>query len=344
MEDPRIPIQNLYFLLCYAWNHLKQGELVDVSRVPSTELVDLFAVVLCQGIEHLARRGLEQGYELHEDELTGVRGRIDALRSGRRFLLMHGRAACQFDELSVNTLPNQIIKSTLKLFDRFPTLHSDLRRRVRLLRNSLPGVEDSAINSQSFRRVQLHSNNRFYRFLLSVCKLVHTSALIEPTSGTYQFRDFVRDERTMAKVFQDFLFNFIRLEVPTWEVKRERITWCATSGTDPTLELLPRMETDISLRRGSQHVIIDAKYYQNTLSQFYGSEKIHSDNLYQLMSYLSNTKPQPGQQLSGMLIYPQVSRPVRATYRIQGFEVSVCTVDLDQPWQTIRSELVEMVN
>ena len=61
MDAPRIPIQNLYYLLCYAWNHLKQGEMVDVSNVPSTELVDLFAVVLCQGVEHLARRGLEQG-------------------------------------------------------------------------------------------------------------------------------------------------------------------------------------------------------------------------------------------------------------------------------------------
>ena len=34
MTAPRIPIQNLYYLLCYAWNRLPQNKLVDVSGVP----------------------------------------------------------------------------------------------------------------------------------------------------------------------------------------------------------------------------------------------------------------------------------------------------------------------
>ena len=84
MTAPRIPIQNLYYLLCYAWNRLPQGKLVDVSGVPATELANLFAHVLCQGIDHMKRRGLEQGYELREDELPGVRGRLDILRTARR--------------------------------------------------------------------------------------------------------------------------------------------------------------------------------------------------------------------------------------------------------------------
>ena len=46
MTAPRIPIQNLYYLLCYAWNRLPQGKLVDVSGVPATELANLFAHVL----------------------------------------------------------------------------------------------------------------------------------------------------------------------------------------------------------------------------------------------------------------------------------------------------------
>ena len=296
MLEPQIPIQNLYFLLCYAWNHLKQGELVDVSNVPSTELADLFAVVLCGGIEHLARRGLEQAYEPHEDDLPGVRGRVDVLKSGRRFLLLHGRAACKFDDLTANTLPNQIIKSTLKVLDQFSTLHGDIRKRVRQLRQSLPGIEEKRITSHSFRRVQLHSNNQFYRFLISVCKLIHSSALVDPTSGSYRFRDFVRDERTMAKVFQDFLYNFIRLEIPTWAVKREHIAWKATSTSDPGFLLLPRMETDISLRRGSHHVIIHQTPSAHT-QRFLWLGEDSQRGIHQLMSYLTNTAVRDGESV-----------------------------------------------
>ena len=230
------------------------------------------------------------------------------------------------------------------MLDQVPELHGDLKGRVRKLRQSLPGIAEIAVTGNMFRRVQLHSNNRFYRFLLSVCKLIQASALVDPNSGTYRFRDFVRDERTMARVFEDFLYNFIRLEIPTWEVRRAYIAWLATSDSDPSLLLLPRMATDISLRRGPQHLIIDAKYYQRTMGEYFGAEKFHSDNLYQLMSYLSNSVRLEGERLAGMLIYPQVGKAVNESYRIQGFDVSVCTINLDQPWQAVHADIVGLLH
>src|SRR4051812_9988190 len=108
-----IPIRNIYFLLCYAWNRLLEGSLVDVSKVGTTELADLFARVLVTGIHHLQRRGMEQGYELVTAEIAGVRGRANMLATARRFLECHGRAVCQYDELTVNTPSNQILKGTV---------------------------------------------------------------------------------------------------------------------------------------------------------------------------------------------------------------------------------------
>jgi hypothetical protein len=56
-----IPVQNLYYLLCYAWNQLEQGQVVEVSAMSSDVPADLFATVLIKGIEHLRRRGLNVG-------------------------------------------------------------------------------------------------------------------------------------------------------------------------------------------------------------------------------------------------------------------------------------------
>ena len=70
-----IPIQNIYYLLCYAWDKLDQGDIVDVSHLQSTELIDLFAFVLNDGLIHLSRLGLERGYVIKQEEISGLRGR-----------------------------------------------------------------------------------------------------------------------------------------------------------------------------------------------------------------------------------------------------------------------------
>jgi len=87
-----IPIQNIYYLLIYSWKSLAEGEITDVSNLESNELVDLFASVLHGGINHLLRRGLDQNYRAHQEEIAGVRGRINIGITARRMLISHGRA------------------------------------------------------------------------------------------------------------------------------------------------------------------------------------------------------------------------------------------------------------
>ena len=91
MSSP-IPVQNIYYLLIYAWNNLDEGELTDISNLESNELVDLFASVLNSGTKHLLRRGLDQDYILHDEAIAGVRGRINIGITVRQMLLQHGRA------------------------------------------------------------------------------------------------------------------------------------------------------------------------------------------------------------------------------------------------------------
>ena len=341
MSQSTIPIRNLYYLLCYSWDNLEQGELVDVSRCPTTELVDLFALVLCTGINHLARRGLEQGYEQHVDELTSPRGKIDALGSARRFLVLHGRAVCQYDELTVNTPSNQILKGTLSLLSRSPDLNARLRADVERVLRSLEGISAIRLSPGNFGRVQLHSNTRFYRFLLNVCELVVRHAIVSQDAGAVRFRDFLRDERTMARVFEQFLFNFIMRHGAGLSVKRDRITWNAHSSTDPELSMLPSMNTDISVYRPGLRLIIDAKYYGSSVSVYRDTTRYHSANLYQLMSYLSNASFDGVARTQGMLIYPRVDRTLRDKYVIQGYPVTIATVDLNRDWTEIHAEVLE---
>lgn len=343
MSLDRIPIQNLYYLLCYAWNRLEQRDLVDVSRLESSELVDLFATVLVKGIEHLARRGLQRDYGLRQEELRGVRGRIDVWATERRFLNRHGRVACSFDELTTNTLPNQIIKSTLRVLAADREIHPDNRVAVLRKRRDLKGVDDVTVTQQCFRKIQLNGNNAFYRFLLNVCELIHGAWLADEAKGDYRFRDFFRDEKKMALLFQHFVYHFLRRERPDFNVYREIITWSAQSEMDAKLSYLPQMETDISAAKGQRKIIVDTKYFPETLSHRYDSEKIHSVHLYQLFSYLMNAR-EPGVELEGVLLYPAVDRKLRLRYSIHGIPLRIETLDLAQPWTAIHDELKQLLN
>jgi 5-methylcytosine-specific restriction enzyme subunit McrC len=340
-----IPIQNIYYLLCYAWNQLKEGELVDVGSVDSPELGDLFAKVLINGFHHLQRRGLEQAYQTHEEAIAGMRGRVNFASSARRMLLAHGKAQCEFDDLIVNTLPNQIIKATLRRLHDIPELDPSLKKQLYPLYRDLRDIDNIRLNTSTFRKVQLHSNNRFYRFLLNICELVLNAWLPDERAGTYRFRDFLRAEGQMRALFEAFLRNFYRQHLVDFTVSAAHIEWQASSLTDPELLLLPNMRTDITLRSPARTLIIDAKYYHDTLQTYYNKQTVRSGHLYQLLTYLQNAEAtkKSARAIEGMLIYPVVGESLRQHYEILGHHVSVCTVDLAQPWPAIHAELINLL-
>lgn len=103
------------------------------------------------------------------------------------------------------------------------------------------------------------------------------------------------------------------------------------------------MQTDISVRTADRKIIVDTKYYRETLSEYYDSEKIHSSNLYQLLSYLMNARKE-GATIEGILLYPTVDRDLKVDYLILGFHIQIRTLNLAQPWQAIRDELKTLVN
>ena len=87
MNAEQIPIQNIYFLLCYAWNHLQETEYADVRSDGCDKLWDLLARVLIRGSQQLVKRGLHRDYVVHHDLRVRPKGKVLSLReSGVRLL------------------------------------------------------------------------------------------------------------------------------------------------------------------------------------------------------------------------------------------------------------------
>jgi 5-methylcytosine-specific restriction enzyme subunit McrC len=339
-----IPIANIYYLLCYAWDVLEEKEThAEVGALESTDLINLFARVLVNGTRRLLRRGLDRCYLPHEDEIAGIRGKLLVTPTLRRNLLRHGRVACGWDELEYDTLPNQILKTTLGSLHDSADLEPAARADVQDLLRWLSPVRAIDLGGRQFRRVQLHRNNRIYAFLLHVCEFVHEHWLPDERAGIRHFRDFVRNG--LPKLFEKFVFNFFQYELSDdWKVSAPIIHWQNTSSDQD--DFIPRMETDVCLRGPNRAIILDTKFYAQSLKAgAYGLPKLSSSNLYQIYTYLRQKSCEPGwENAEGILLYPRTTKDFAIELTTHGHVIRAVTLDLAQPWKNIHTALMQIAN
>ena len=105
------------------------------------------------------------------------------------------------------------------------------------------------------------------------------------------------------------------------------------------------METDISLENDSEKIIIDAKYYSETMTINYDKEKIKSANLYQLFSYLLNQEglDPKTQNATGILLYPTIETDYNLVFQYKQHKILIRTVNLNTNWKNISLRLKEII-
>jgi 5-methylcytosine-specific restriction enzyme subunit McrC len=336
-----IPIENIYYLLCYAWDQLEERDLTNISITPETRLPDLFARVLRSGLTQVIKRGLDRSYVSHVEELAGVRGRIQMENSVRHRSFQRGRAWCAFDELSVDALHNRIVKTTLRRLATLPELDRGLSADLRDLYRRLPEISEIRIEPRYFRSITLKRSNAYYAFLLNICELLSQNLLPDEKTGSTRFRDFTRDDRQMARLFERFLFNFYKRELVRARVSAPRLSWHAIGKPDQ-LAYLPEMQTDIVVDTNGLRLVIDAKYYTKTLSENFGKASITAANLYQLFTYMKHLTVD-GSAVGGLLIYPKTTQGVLVDIELFGHPVRAATINLDQPWRSMHADLLRIV-
>lgn len=335
-----IPIRNLYYLLLYAYDALDEWDVVEAGELPEARIADLFAHVLDTGANHLLRRGIDRGYVPHREAIPGVRGRIDIAATVKSNTLAGARAVCEFDEFTADVPHNRILRATVRRLMRVPDLAPPLHDRLAALYLRLGGITDIRLTAAAFRAVQLHRNNRFYRFLLAVCRMIHEHLLVDESSGETQFRDFVRDERRMRRLFERFVRNFYRREQSAFKVKRSKFPWVASGET----ELLPGMNTDVTLAGQGRVIVVETKYTASQFQEHFGSKSIRSEHLYQLFAYLANMqKKLPGdKRAEAILLYPRAGAGPSFRCEVHGHPLTVTTVDLSARWENIRENLLTL--
>lgn len=346
MTEPTIPIRNLYYLFCYAWNRFEEARAISTGAEESPDLSNLLARVLVEGTRSLLKRGLDRAYLAHEEELSTIRGHIELGSTLQLQARNMRRVHCAYDELSHDVLHNQLLKASLRRLADVSSMDPSLARELHRLWTRMAGVADIRLSAAAFARVQLHRNNARYDLLLKICELAFACMIPDQEGSGYGFQNVLRDERKMARVFEDFVRNYYRASQRAFRVKPYQLEWQAVSVGTNGVGRLPAMRTDVYLESAARRIIIDTKYYADALQQHHGSPSFRSENLYQLFAYLRNDAiAEPALAVAeGMLLYPQVRQSLDTTYVVHGHRVRLATVDLAAAWPDVERRLSDLIH
>ena len=341
----QIPIENIYYLLCYAWNKLDERDRVRVSLDDTTTLLDLFAKVLINATRMLLKRGTDKNYVAQTTEFAGVKGKLELGQTLKSNLHLKQKTVCTFDDFSANILTNRILATTLRRLIKFRSLDKTLKSEIKKLLPMFAEVDRIELKTSIFNQVKLHRNNRFYGFVLDICRLIYENSLPSETAGEWTFADFTRDERQMNRLFEAFVRNFYRIEQTIYQVRSEIIRWDFETADSSHQQYLPQMRTDITLENETSKIIIDAKYYKETMAVRYEREKIKSANLYQLFSYLLNQRSgdEKTRTATGILLYPTIENEYDLEFKYQAHPIRIQTINLNTSWHDIERRLKNLI-
>lgn len=344
--SPKIPIKNIYYMLCYAWNTLQRDDATLTGMEEFDNIFNLLAKLIISGVKNIIKRGFHREYLDFSDELTLIRGKIAIGDSLKQRSLMRKRLICNYDEFTDNVPFNQILKTTISILIRYPYLDSILKKELIDIRHYFSCIDEIRITSHTFLFLKYNRNNMHYKMLMSICELIYEGLITNEEGKDLKFADFIRDEQ-MAALYEKFVLNFYKKHLPSnkYRTHSPKIEWGIDIQFDNIgIEYLPQMRTDIVIENDvdKTQTIIDTKYYASALESRNFSEtmKLKSGNLFQIYTYVNNS-PYAG-TVSGMLLYPTTEQELNLEYKMNGKIIKVKTLNLSSNWEAISERLFEI--
>ena len=314
----------------------------NIATEQFNNVAELCAAILAKGVSGQLKRGLGREYIEQTEALSSLRGRIEMSESIKTRSMLKRQLICSYDEFSVNSYLNRIVKTTMELL-----LHADIskvcKKDLRKLLVFFGEVELLDVHTINWN-VQYNRNNQTYRMLISICYLVVKGLLQTNSDGTTRMMDFL-DEQRMCRLYEKFILEYYRREFPQISTSASQIPWAVDDGVRT---MLPVMQSDIMLSYEDKVLIIDAKYYSHTTQVQYDTHTLHSNNLYQIFTYVKNKDSELAEiphVVSGMLLYARTEEAIQPnnTYKMSGNKISVKTLDLACDFSKIAAQLNRIV-
>lgn len=338
-EDKGILIRNIYYMLAYAFQELKQNNYAEIQGESFDDIYDLFAEILAKGISYQLKQGLYREYVTRNESMQTVKGKIDM--NGTIAQRMHNsrHIVCNHDELSENNIYNQILVTTSTILIRHSDVKKEKKAGLKKLMPFFQNIHKIDALSICWNRLRFDRNNRSYRMLLYICYFIISEWLMTTEEGKYKLREFSDDH--MSKLFEKFVLEYYKKHHPKTKARAAQIDWNIIEETTDT-SVLPIMQSDALLSMGERTLIIDTKYYSQVMQERYGKEKLRTSHLYQIRTYVNEYDSEHLHNVDGMLLYAKTKEEALEDALIahkDGYNLFIRTLDLNTDFEAIKNRL-----
>ena len=343
MKD--IDIKNIYWMLAYALKGLNELDSAKIDLEKFDNIYELFAVMMTQELNKQIKRGLHKNYLTINDEISVVKGKILINETIKPSIIIKNKVVCEYDEYSLNIYLNRIIKTagfyllkSKKIKDK--NISNNLSKSLLYLND----VELLNIKNVNWSFIKYNRNNISYKILINISYFIIDGLLINKNNNKIDFKDYL-DSQKIHTLYEKFILEYYRYHHNDLAPSVTKIKWNTDSSDN--IDLLPEMKTDIVLTYKNKTLIIDAKCYSSIFQNntYYDKQTFHSNNLYQIYSYVKNKDIIHNGNVSGLLLYAKTKKDdlTSALYNIDGNIIEISNIDLSSTFENIKMKLENIV-
>lgn len=324
-------VGNINKLFDYAWSVKPQIKIkfldssVDVEQEGKELLVDVIINSLIQQCEYLLKRGLLKSYNVHDENVSFLRGKLIMKSQIQINMKKNVKFACEFDELEHDILENKILLAALSTSHNI-TNNDELKRRLRMLMYQYSTfTTHSIIMPQDFDIIRYNRLNQHYEAAHDLSRLI-----LESTG----FREYRKEKKikikpffiNMDEVFEKFVERLIRFYyygLHDYKIQPQYTTkaWKSDIFNDK------KMRTDIlvSKTETQEKLILDTKY----------KESLSSNDRYQIGFYIHEYKQNQG---TALLPEFELNKEETLTSNEKGIVLNVKRININRVIELIEQE------
>lgn len=339
-------VKNIYWMMVYAFRGLEKKEIKSLSTEEFDSIYDLFCEIFNICLTEQIKKGLKNEYIMISEKTPTIKGKLNIDETIKLNLINTTKVICEYDEFSINTYMNKIIKSTaILLINSNKIRNIYIKEKLKKNIKYLGDIDTIDLKRINWNSIKFSKNNISYRVLINVCYLIVNGTILTQDEGEIILSDFIDDQK-MHKLYEKFILEYYKVHFPQLKPSVRHIDW-NVECEEESLALLPNMITDITLQYEGKTLIIDAKYYSNIFQKSYmnDNEKFKSNNLYQIFTYVKNADTDQTGKVKGMLLYAKTDEDFikPAKYNMNNNDIFIDSLNLDNDFELIKNKLNEIV-
>lgn len=336
-----ILIRNIYYMLSYAFQALKERNYEHVDKEDFEHVDDMFAEILVRAVTQQLKQGLFRQYIIQTEELSTLRGKLNLTETIKNKIKSQQLLTCDVDNLSPDNLYNQILKTTMHHLLKSDDVKMERKNAIRKLLLYFADIQ--TVNARSIRwdALVIHRNNYAYHWLMYICYFIINKYLLTTSDGEIRVLSFTED--LLHRLYEKFVLSYFQKHHPDLNASSEYIDW---DLQESQTSFLPSMHSDIMLHYGENTLIIDTKYYSKILQTRYDKATFHSNNVYQIFAYVLNKDVNQTGKVKGMLLYAETEHEnfPPQQWTASNHQFIVRTLNLNQDFASIRADLDAIAN